>query len=273
MTSRPAARGILDLRSWPPLAAVVGLSAIVTTLIVLIAVFAPVDASTLWGDVAKTALSVVSVAIIGGLVKFLFDQHVAQRDARNAEAAYVSRVGMDIEDIRSTVGRARQLIKAHRSARSYRDRMQELIDCRVRIASLVRSIEGHWADQRSAAYALDAKTVILRYLEGLRSYLNSLIDEYERLYKPVSDQQRMDEALAEAMIKEFVSRASAGDTVADRPALQWTAWFMLDSDHFPELQDLLTAGPDSRYQSQVVTGCQEVMRAINVLLSSTRGLS
>ena len=239
--------------------------AICGALIVIAAATASVSGQTVWPEATKALISILAVAVIGGVVKLLLDLHVRERDDRKAEIQFLKDTIAEIESIRSGIEHARFLVRAHRSASSYRDRMQDLIELRVRTDALKRRVETHWPRGRNE----DVVMAVSEKSRAISTYLKRLSAEYEREYKPVADQQRIDEAVVTEQIKKY-SESVAGPCTQPplpRPEPTWTAWARLThAETFPCLADLLSEEPDSGYEREVRPGCERVVRALTGLL-------
>lgn len=247
----------------------VGVSVVaVLALVGLILLWANVDGldtKALWMEVAKALIAIIAVAIIGGIVKLLLDRYAQQRndqasrvarehDERQQEREFVHESVAEIEGIRSGIEHARILIEAHRSTLSYRDRMQDVIALRVRLQALRLRLEARWNDAGSYVNLVAAS-------EG---YLTDLIQEYRDGYKPISDVQRLDEAMATEAIKTYVRTRGTRPPRPIRelaPALNWSAWKLLSSeDQFPRLYDFRLEGPD--YTHAIQANCTDLAKSL-----------
>ena len=147
--------------------------------VVAIGWLSPADGDDLWTEAGNVALTAVGVAVIGGLIKFLFDQHAyvraqleleieQKREARAKRYTIIRDLIMELDGIRNSVERARRLIRAHRSARAYRDRMQEVIDMRVRAEGLERRVEA--LDDSDAGLFEGAQDRLITHLGAHRGF-------------------------------------------------------------------------------------------------------
>lgn len=184
------------------------------------------------GDVAKAlygaAIVLVFTAFLGGLVKLLMDDAAAVRKRRENAAEFVTNVLADLKDVYDRVGRARIVIPAHRSAKTYGDEMRDIIDARVKLLNVVRAVAQR-ADGVSPA-VLESVDQQARRMEG---YLERLTTEFIDSYRRVSDVQAAYEAWAEQERK--AGRAPAAADGAPDP---WAALQAL-----PRLGELMDGGP------------------------------
>jgi hypothetical protein len=269
--------------------------AICGALLALASLTDAVSAETLWPEAMKALVSILAVAVIGGVVKLLLDLHVRERDARQAEDEFLREMIAEIENIVSGIERARFMISAHRSATSYRDRMQDLIELRVRTDAVKRRVQTHWprprddkALVRSRTWTRDVKrraqdhwprsleqrradvvALVQERAGAMSGYLSGLSGEFELRYKSVADQERIDEAVVAEEIRRHAhppDRPGVQGT-GGRPVLTWTAWARLtDPRDFPWLVDLICGEKGSRYLGDIRPGCEKVVRALMDLL-------
>jgi hypothetical protein len=257
--------------------AVVTIGLCLVLAVVAIGLLSPADSDDLWTEAGKVALTAVGVAVIGGLVKFLFDQHAyvrtqleleieQKREARAKRDTIIRDLIMELDGLRNSVERARRLIRAHRSARSYRDRMQEIIDTRVRAEGLERKVEA--LEDSDAGLLEGARHRLISHLEKSNKYLDALIQEYEEKYKPVADLQRLDEETVDATLKAYAEKVTRdGSSQVPDPEFRWRAWEAIKTPgRFPRLLDFL-AEENSTYDAEVATDCQA---AINELYAALR---
>lgn len=268
-----------------PLTGVVIIVAASLIALLLLAVLTnSVDGEMLWPEVARALVSILAVALIGGTVKLLLDQFVREREKRALESAFIRDSIIEAENIRGGIEQARMLIMAHRSARSYRDRMQDIIALRIRLDSLQRNVAARWVH---GEHADQVKAVTSRAKE-VDQYLNKLVCEYRDRYKPISDQQRLDEAEVDAKIGAYVAlvrhaadqqSGSSQDRLQPegshqasmpapvRPTLRWTAWDELVKLRW--LSDLMSEAGNTNYKSTVDANCTKTIAALNEILMRT----
>ena len=124
--------------------------------------------------------------------------------------------------------------------------MQDLIELRVRTISLKRRVETHWPPGQHEGVV----EMVREKSDAISGYLKGISLEYERGYKPVSYQQRIDEAVVTRQIGEYsnclASRRAKG---RDELQLRWTAWAQLtDQGKLPCLSDLHSEADDWGYE-------------------------
>ncbi|MDQ0375954.1 hypothetical protein [Cellulomonas humilata] len=231
------------------------------------------EASALWMEVAKALITIIGVAFIGGIVKLLMEQHVREREEhldqiarrqrdQQGEHAFVHEAIAELEDIRSRLENARILIEAHRSATSYRDRMQDVILSRVRLNALGLRFAARWGD---------AAKPYLQQLHAADEYLAGLIWEYRDRYRDVANAQRLDEALADetfkAYARSFATWPPPPSYPAPPPNLNLLAWQLLGSeDQLPRLHDYRSAG--RQYLDSIPAMCGKLASSLRSRLNA-----
>lgn len=238
---------------------------VAATLVVIVRTTEAVDGDVLWPELTKALISVLTVAVLGGLVKFLLDQYARERDERRFETEFIIQSIADLEGVRSDIEHSRFLIAAHRSARSYRDQMQNVIALRVRVAELQRRIEMHWQGMGA-----DVPRDVIDRFDAMARYLADLAREYQEHYKPISDVQRIDEVVVTEQIKTYAEAAAGRTGHSDgRPEFTWRAWDLLnDPSTFPCLNDFIDMTTGSRYERQIRPHCRLIVNFLTNALSA-----
>jgi hypothetical protein len=228
---------------------------IVLALILITLTTRAVNADYLWPELAKASISVLTVAIVGGIIKFLLDQYVREREELKLETEFLLGCIAEIEAIRSEVEHARLLVAAYRSARTYCEQMQNIIALRVRTMELNRRIEMHWKRK-----VTELPSEVTDRFSEISTYLTGLMNEYQEQFKPVSDKQRIDEAVVEEQIKNYAMAVATADNQQARPELDWPAWRSLTNDKvFPRLKDFIDPSPNSAYAQGVRPHCRIIV--------------
>lgn len=168
----------------------------VVSSVVLVAVSVGVAllvASRLTGKLRETlqsaAIALVFVALIGGLVKMLLDDYQRGREKRAEKARFVSAILGDLKSVYDRVERARILISAHHSAKTYGDEMRDLIDGRVQLRNVARALEAG-----TSGISPTRENAIDSAVKAMEHYLATLTDEFQSRYKEISNAQRIHEA-------------------------------------------------------------------------------
>jgi hypothetical protein len=174
-------------------------------------------------EVGKWLLTVAAALVLTGALSMVakqIDQRRAEREAWHA-------VLHDLVAADQTVLLARLRLAAHRSARTYRDQLAELMRARVELRRIL------------AISFVAGDLPLFRLIRAMRLYLDALGLEYESGYLRVARQQRLDEV----WLTEQMKAATDGAGIPQLPALlaePTQAWRMLeDPACFPRLAALL----------------------------------
>ncbi|WP_299650893.1 hypothetical protein [uncultured Tateyamaria sp.] len=179
--------------------------------------------------VGTAGLSLAFGGVLGGVVKKLFDAWDDRKMGIEAHTAYVAQLLEDFKTVYNMVERARFLITAHKSAKTYGEQMRDLPDAIILLHNIKRATEQGFPN-------------LYRDLEGPIFYctifLKQLVEEYRDEYLSVSRKQSQDEA------DNKRTRALIADGLEDRDAdIAHAAW--RDIETLTHLGVLLAAtGPD-----------------------------
>jgi hypothetical protein len=146
---------------------------------------------------ATGAITLFFGALLGGVVQVLVSDLELQRTNRAAEADFISNLLADLKSVYDRVERARTLITANRSAKTYGEEMRDLIESRVKLLNVVRALEnyplnlsaGKIGDPGSCSFVLVRADV-----EEMEAYLAEIVSQFRQNYRSTSDLQRVFEA-------------------------------------------------------------------------------
>ena len=164
------------------------------------------------------AVTLLFGGVLGGLIKIFLDDLVAGRARRADAATFVGNVLADLKAVYDRVARARILIPAHKSIKTYGDQMRDLIEARVQLKNVIRALDG-----RTEGVSHVSRTATIQEVEALKAYLDELTSEFRSNYKSLSDLQRMYEARATSLTEEYGKRR---DNAAP-PAFNTLPWEQL----------------------------------------------
>lgn len=206
-------------------------------------------------EAAKALATLATGLLLGGVLKLITDNH-AQRKRDQAEVD--ARFGALIDDMHGTHDRletTRLLIAANRSAKTYGDRMRDVIDAHVVLLKVARNPGlGVLAPTRDDADCL----------EWMLAYLLALQTEFQQHYKAVSNLQRYDEAVTS---NRFAAASRDGGTTP--PHASQLAWDLLQSEtQFPVLEDL--CGRYEQYETRFLGSCGTLAVRLRAAKLTTR---
>jgi hypothetical protein len=197
-------------------------------------------------EVVKALLTLTVGLLLGGVLKLLTDGYAESRAERDERYARFDALIADMHANHDRLETARLLIAAHRSAKTYGERMREVIDAHVVLLKIARS---------TGLGVMDADTRDAECLEWMLGYLLALQQEYERRYKEVSNLQKYDEAVVKTRFEQSAKQLLSGSGVpAQVPEASHFAWdFLNDHRNFPVLDDLCANG--EHYRTRFVGSC------------------
>jgi hypothetical protein len=241
----PPAHGTAEPRpEWLRTVVAVALVGVVLALIALaIGSFTEASGTTLWLEAGKVCLTAIGAAVIGGLVKFLFDQFAQARETRAKRDDFVTSVIAEVDDTRLRVETARLLIRAQRTAKAYDEQMHDLIEASTRIEHLRRRVEA-WA-AAAPGPVRDNEKFLTGHFRKAHRYVQDLLDEYQAQYSIVAPAAKGDEVLVE--------RRDGG------------GFFSSKGDGFPLLMNFLRMS-GSTYDDEIVPECHRVMTVLYSIL-------
>jgi hypothetical protein len=167
---------------------------------------------------------------LGGVLKLLLDEVLVSKRRRDDATSFVTNVLADLKGVYDRVARARIVIAAHRSVKTYGDEMRAMIDARVQLRNVTRAL-----DRRSDGITHDARTEVVRRVEQMEAYLETLNSEFIANYKRLSDRQRSYEERAKVVLKHFAE----DDSGTEPPELPGFVWESVSA--LPELAAFIEA--------------------------------
>jgi hypothetical protein len=195
MTGAQSGRLLYQVLLLVTVAAVIGLVAL------YLFVFEPKDRAGFAGEIGKGLISIITVAVIGSVVKLLVDDH--QRRLRDLTEARVRAQEREqrlqefrSDKVRRLVGvtnilrRAPTLIDAHRSAKTYNEQMREVVNAGLELR-LIRHETDAIGNPNPAFAAWDTIRGEIRKMEG---YIKWLVDDFRAHSKALGELQSKAEA-------------------------------------------------------------------------------
>ncbi len=236
---------------------------------VIAEVVVPNENTELKRSLENAAVVLIFGAILGGVVKLLLEDLDRGRVRRAEQAQFIVNVLSDLKAVYDRVERARILLAAHRSAKTYGEEMRDLIQSRVQLLNVIRALDNQTAGLKEK----DAQT-IRQSVQNMSSYLTKLTDEFRDKYKPIADMQRAYEANIDAKLKaQGVDALEVGSEGFTNEA--WQAIRVL-----PEIIDFLglsnddlsqPGAPETRYERVFVHALDEASKCLRRELKALLG--
>lgn len=188
--------------------------------------------SELHKQLMSASMALLFGACFGGIVKMLLDQAVVEKRLRDDAAVFVDNVLADLKKVYDHVERARLLIPAHQSTKTYGDEMREDMTSGVsQLRNVIRALQG-----RVAGVPAGLQERVQPQEETMKDDPIELTDEFRAEYKPLADLQRFHESRAEKLAKAF-AEGSADMPQAQMPAFVWTG-----VERLPRLAEFMKGG-------------------------------
>ena len=180
--------------------------------------------------VGNAGLTLAFGGVLGGLIKKLFDAWSDRADHHAATQAFYRNILDDLKSVYDEVERARLLIEAHKSAKTYGEQMRTMPDAVIKLRNIERALTPGFEGLRAQ---------LQDDLSGLIAFLNGLIDEFRAHYIEVSRLQSMDEAVN----RNRRTEAAKDSAQAAKVEVSSNAWARIQT--FERLKVLrLAQGPD-----------------------------
>jgi hypothetical protein len=202
------------------------------------------------------AVTLIFGGLLGGVLKLLLEDVATARREREDAATFVTNVLADLKNVYDRVGRARLVIPAQQSAKTYGEEMRGLIDARVQLRNVMRALE-----RRTAGVSETTRTHVASKVERMERYLEALTGEFRDKYKQVADLQRAYEARVTAALKQY---AASNGTVS-LPRVPNEPWDLLRRD-FERLNSLIDGAPE--YRKNFESALDDASEALRVELAA-----
>jgi hypothetical protein len=158
------------------------------------------DHDSMAGELAKASLGISSSAIIGGIIKLIFDRHQEDRLKLEGKKEFKLTVLNQLRKVFDDVDSARLIMEAHKSAKTYSEKMQQNI-----IPSIVTLYDVKRSLVDSVGIFEEDKLQQLRVnIHYMIAYLQALANEYKKGYLEISNKQFQHEKLKEESRKRFI---------------------------------------------------------------------
>ena len=206
------------------------------------------------------AITLLFGGFLGGVLKLMLDEVVAANRRKDDAAGFVTRVLADLKGVYDRVARAKIVIPAHKSAKTYGEEMRDLIEARVQLLNVIRALKSHAEGVREVTRGEGVQLV-----GKMEEYLESLTTEFRDNYKELSDRQRGYEARAEVMVEAF-AKEERGEPPA-MPAFVWTS-----ISRMKMLSDLIADGPayTEEFEKPLDTASERLREELAYILNPSR---
>ncbi len=152
-------------------------------------------------EVAKSLMNLSFTVIFGGIVKLIFDKYQDDKKGNERIEDLKSSMINQLRKVFDQVDGARLLIEAHKSAKTYSERIQQdIIPSVVTLFDIKRSLFN--SDYSLGARCHDELRLSIHYMIA---YLKALANEYRDNYPAISNKQYQFERLKEKASQKFLT--------------------------------------------------------------------
>ena len=157
-----------------------------------------------WSEVGKALLTLAITFSVGGAAATWVKVAEQRRDDQAKKDAQIradqttwNNILNDVVEVDQMIAVARQLIAAHKTAKTYSEQYAHLVRARLTLRRV-------WFDPLVANDVRDRTEAqsIQDCLDLMKSYLDNLGEEYEKYYLRVARQQRIDEGYLNRRVSE-----------------------------------------------------------------------
>ncbi|HPN69391.1 MAG TPA: hypothetical protein PLZ32_07725 [Saprospiraceae bacterium] len=169
-------------------------------------------ANELLTELGKTGANLSLITAIGGLVQWILKEREAANQKEKETLNFYRNVLADFKSVYDKVEKARLLIQAHRTARTYGEQMQELIQGVVILHNIKRALNPGFPN---------LKAELIPYINKMSYFIKDLLTEYRDNYLQISILQEIDEKQREKFIQEKLIDQNKEVMVSDIPSSSW----------------------------------------------------
>lgn len=181
-------------------------------------------------DLGKTGASLSLISVVGGVVQWILKNRESEKQKEEEKLNFYRNMLSDLKSVYDRVERARLLIEAHRTAKTYGEQMRELIGGVVTLHNIKRALNPGFPE-----LAEELKPCI----DKMNGFIKGLLNEYRDNYKRISVLQEIDEA-KKGIIKKKKEQEESPEIHTDEiPSSAWSQikkleklWILRDDDKF-----------------------------------------
>ncbi|MEO1214276.1 MAG: hypothetical protein AAFY45_12165 [Bacteroidota bacterium] len=163
-------------------------------------------------DMGKTGASLSLITVIGGLVQFLLKNRELRNQKKVEKITFYRNVLNDLKEVYDKVERARLLIEAHRTAKTYGEQMRELIGGVVNLHNIKRALNPEFPQ-------LDEE--LRPSINAMNNFIKNLLNEYRDNYKHIAVLQQIDEEKKKNLIETEGAEEKPDISESDIPSYAW----------------------------------------------------
>jgi len=163
-------------------------------------------------DMGKTGASLSLITVIGGLVQWILKDRELSNQKKEEKITFYRNVLNDLKVVYDKVERARLLIEAHRTAKTYGEQMRELIGGVVNLHNIKRALNPEFPKLAEE---------LRPSINAMNSFIKDLLNEYRDNYKHISVLQQIDEQQKKRLIEEQGDKEDSELSQEEIPSRAW----------------------------------------------------
>lgn len=199
-------------------------------------------------DLGKTGASLSLISVIGGLVQWILKNREFENQKEKERLNFYRNILSDLKSVYDNVEKARLLIEAHRTAKTYGEQMRELIGGVVTLHNIKRALDPAFPD---------LKNKLEPCINKMNKFIKELLQEYRDNYKRISILQEIDEAKKEVLKKQQEKEEQPEIKNVDIPSSAWS--------QIEKLEKLKTLRDDNEYESYKASFLKHLDKASEIL--------
>jgi hypothetical protein len=202
-------------------------------------------------EFAKSLLGLGTTAVIGGLVKLVFDWIQIERNEEKEKIETTKQLLDQFRSVHESVEEGKLWMEAQKSPLTYSDKIKEnIVPAIAQLFTIKRSIrDGSQLDSR----VINRLRLSILYMIA---YLKGLVEEYKRDYLPISNQyyyqQKINEKAREVYVDEIIKnypRQAPSPSVFSQNIPEPSTWVWDSIRAFPHMRHYMSAEPGGIHRS------------------------
>lgn len=163
-------------------------------------------------ELGKVGASLSLITAIGGLVQWILKDRDAAKEKEKETLNFYRHVLSDFKSVYDKVEKARLLIQAHRTAKTYGEQMRELIECIVTLHNIKRALNPEFPKLQEKLNPC---------IKAMNIFIKDLLNEYRDNYKRISVLQEIDQKKKEELIDKKIKDSNSEIKDIDIPSSAW----------------------------------------------------
>jgi len=163
-------------------------------------------------DLGKTGASLSLISVIGGMVQWILKVRESEKQKENEKLIFYKNILADLKSVYDNVEKARLLIEAHRTAKTYGEQMRELIRGVVTLHNIKRALNPEFPKLQEE---------LKPNIDSMNQFIKGLLNEYRDNYKRISILQELDEVKKDILKKSKEADLNPGIEDNEIPANAW----------------------------------------------------